>query len=451
MRRFFLVMLVLLLAAAGAWWLGKAPLPAVQGIGALTLLAGIGAALTYLPRAGRRGLSLVYVFVLLAAVTGGLGYFQFYFKPQMIKDIISKSPRPASVVAVTEAKSLRWAPQLPAIGTFRAVLGIDIAPQIGGVIRAVRFESGQDVKKDDLLVEIDDLVEQADLKSNLATLKNLDLALDRQRQLISGGSTARATLDAAQAQRDTAAAAMDRTRALIAQKSLKAPFAGRVGLRKVDTGQYVSPGTAIVTLQQLDPIFVDFPVPEQSFSVMSIGQSVEILVDAWPDLKFTGKVSSIDARIDPSTRNVLVRAEVKNSGGRLRPGMFANLTIASGPPRDVVTLPRTAIAYSLYGDSVYLVKPAPSPAAASGAAQSASGAAQAAPGANPAAPGGETGIVERRPVKTLETRGEDVAVEGVKAGERIISEGQVKLQPGQSVRVNNSAALPPPAAPRPEQ
>eukprot|EP01037_Dinobryon_pediforme_P029497 gene29497-33153_t len=207
----------------------------------------------------RRAFAFLVVLLLLAGFGGGLAYFQFLVKPEMIKGFIAKAAPPPTTVAVAEAKSSSWQPRVPAIGTFRAVQGIDVAPQVGGIVKAIHVDSGQDVAKDQVLVEIDDAVEQADLQANLATLKNADLSLERQRQLMQGGNTPKANFDAAQATRDQAAAAVDRSRSLISQKKLVAPFAGRLGLRKIDAGQYVSPGTSIVTLQQLDPIFVDFP------------------------------------------------------------------------------------------------------------------------------------------------------------------------------------------------
>ena len=340
----------------------------------------------------RRSLTLTFVFLLLAGFAVGLGYFQFVFKPEMIKGFISKAPPPVATVAVTEAKKEDWIERIPAVGTFRAVQGIELAPQIGGVIRAFHFDSGQEVAKGTLLVELDDSVEQADLKSNLATLKNTDLALDRQRQLITGGSTSRSTLDAAEAARDQASAAVERTRALIAQKALSAPFAGRIGLRRADIGQYVSPGTGIASLQQLDPIYVDFPIPEQAIAELATGQVVEVTVDAWPDAPFVGKVISLDARVSAETRNLVVRAEVKNADKRLKPGMFANVAVLVGKAQSLVTLPRTGVTYSLYGDSVYVVKPAPA----------AAGSAQAAPA--------DQMIVERRAVKLGASRGARVSI-----------------------------------------
>jgi len=219
----------------------------------------------------KRTIVFIAVLTFLVTLGGGLGYFQFVLKPNMIKQFILKAPPPPATVAVTTAASETWANRLPAIGTFRAFQEINIAPQIGGVIVAVRVESGQDVAKGDLLFEIDNSVEQADLKNNLAVLKNAELALERQRRLIQRGNTAEAKVDSAEAERDSAAAAVERIRAIITQKMLTAPFSGRLGIRKLDLGQYVSPGTSLITLQQLDPIFVDFPIPEKSLDLLKPG------------------------------------------------------------------------------------------------------------------------------------------------------------------------------------
>jgi membrane fusion protein (multidrug efflux system) len=372
----------------------------------------------------KRRTAFVTVSIVLGVLIVGLSVFQFIVKPQIIKGFIANAPRPVPAVAVADASLENWQARIAAIGTFRAVQGIDISPQVGGVVRAINIESGQDVQKGQLLVQIDDSVEQADLKSNLATLRNAELALERQRQLIAGGSTATAQVDSALAVRDSAAAAADRTRALIAQKALAAPFSGRLGLRKIDVGQYVQPGTSIVTLQQLDPIDVDFPVPEQDISRVAVGQPLEISVDAFEGKVFSGKVTSIDARVSIEARTILVRAQVGNADGQLRPGMFANVALLVGKGVDVVTLPRTSITYSLYGDTVFVVKPAPAPANAT----------------QPSAD--QPLIVERRVVKTGDTRGARVSIaEGVSAGERIVTEGQLKLQPNARVRIDEAGGL----------
>jgi membrane fusion protein, multidrug efflux system len=379
----------------------------------------------------KRSIIFLAVLVLLAALGGGLGYFHFVVKPGMIKRFLLQAPPPPATVAVAVAEIETWAPRLPAIGTFRAVQEIDIAPQIGGAVVSVQVESGEDVERGAPLFEIDNSVEQADLKNNLAVLKNAELALERQRQLIQRGNTAKANFDAAEAARDSAAAAAERVRAIIAQKILTAPFAGRVGIRKLDLGQYVSPGTSLITLQQLDPIFVDFPIPEKSLADLKPGQAIEVEVDAYPGQIFPGVIKTIDARIAQDSRNVLVRGQLGNKKRQLWPGMFANVNVIAGAPQKVVTLPRTAVTYSLYGDSVFVVKPvAPD-----------TGGAEAAPADVDAVL-----TVERRVVRTGDTREDRVAIaEGVAPGEIIVSEGQIKLQAGARVRIDPAARLEPPA------
>ena len=382
--------------------------------------------------------SVIFIAVLIFIVTlgGGLGYFQFVVKPEMLKHFILDAPHPPASVAVVKPRIEIWAPRLPAIGSLRAVQEVDIAPEIGGVITSVRVESGQDVEKGAPLFDIDNSVEQADLKNNLAVLKNAGLVLERQRQLIQGGNTAKANFDSAEAARDSAAAAVERVRAIIAQKMLSAPFAGRVGIRKLDLGQYVSPGTGLITLQQLDPIYVDFPVPEKSLGVLKAGQEIEVQVDAYPGQIFHGVVKTIDARVAQESRNVLVRGQLDNPKKQLWPGMFADVNVIAGTPQKVVTLPRTAITYSLYGESVFAVKPAEPDA----------GGAQAAP-----VKGNTALIVERRAVHAGEIRGDRVAViDGVEPGETIVSEGQLKLLSGARVRIDPAAGLQPPAV-RPKE
>jgi membrane fusion protein (multidrug efflux system) len=384
----------------------------------------------------KRSIIFIVVLAFLATLGLGLGYFHFVFKPGMIKAFITQAAPPPPSVAVTTAATETWAPQLPAIGTFRAYQGVDIAPQIGGVIVSVRVESGQDVEKDAPLFEIDNSVEQADLKNNLAVLKNASFVLERQRQLIQGGNTAKANFDSAEAARDSAAAAVERVRAIIAQKTLTAPFAGKIGIRKLDLGAYVSPGTSLITLQQLDPIFVDFPIPEKMLDLLKPGQTVDVVVDAYPGQTFHGVIKTVDARIAQESRNVLVRAQLDNKMRHLLPGMFANVNVVAGVPAEVVTLPRTAVSYSLYGDSVFVVKPVTPEG----------GGAQAAPIAN------DLPLkVERRSVRLGETRENRVAVvEGVAPGETVVMEGQLKLESGARVRIDPAARLDPPAV-RPKE
>ena len=386
----------------------------------------------------KRAIIFIVVFVLLAGFATAYGYFQFFIKPEMIKGFIAKAGPPPGTVAVATASSDRWAPALAAIGTVRAFQGIDVSSQLAGIVTSIHIGSGQDVAKGAPLFDIDTTVEEADLKNNMATLKNADLALARQRQLTIGGNTAKASVDSAEAARDSAAALVEKIKMTIAQKTLSAPFAGRLGIRKVDVGQFVSPGTSLITLQQLDPIYVDFPIPEQSLGILREGQPVVVKVDAYPDQTFTGTVSIIDARIAAESRSVMVRAQFANADRRLLPGMFANVSVVAGAERDVVVVPRTAVTYSLYGDSVFVATPAQPAASPAGSAQAGT---QAGTQAEP-----KLFKVARRFVRTGDAREDKVAIlEGIKAGDTIVAEGQIKLQNGASVVVDPKAGLRPPA------
>ncbi|SME89738.1 membrane fusion protein, multidrug efflux system [Tistlia consotensis] len=374
----------------------------------------------------RRVIIFVVVFVLLAALVGGFAYFQFVMKPKMIQQIISSQQPPATAIAVEVAKTESWRPSLPAIGTFEAIQGIDLSTEVSGIVKAIHFDSGQEVKQGALLVELDTSTEQAELKSAEAQLKKSQADLKRQSELVQRGNTSRTNYDAAVADRDSNAAEVERIRAVIDQKVVLAPFTGRLGIRKVDIGQFISAGDALVTLQQLDPIYVDFPMPEQDIARLAIGQDVEVKVDAFSDKSFSGKVASIDARVNQETRNILIRGQVPNPDRRLLPGMFANVNVLEDKARDVVTVPRTAITYSLYGDSVFVVKEPEG-------------------GAGKAGPGSVVEL-ERRSVTVGAVRGDRIVVtEGVKAGERVVTGGQNKLYPGQKVKISDKPALEAPA------
>ena len=257
-------------------------------------------------------------------------------------------------------KTEKWPPELTAIGTLRAYQGVIIAPQAAGVVTAKHFESGDDVEAGALLINIDNSVEQADLANGLAQLKNADATLARQKTLVAQGNTPQSTVDTALATRDSAAATVERTRAVIAQKAIKAPFAGRLGLRNVDLGQYVAVGTSLVTLQQLDPIYADFPVPEEALRSLAVGQPVEHDRRRHSRPQLSRARSRRSMRASAPNRATSPPARVfANPDRKLLPGMFANLTVTTGEPASVLTVPRTAIVYSLYGDNVFVVRAAP--------------------------------------------------------------------------------------------
>jgi membrane fusion protein, multidrug efflux system len=363
------------------------------------------------------------VLALLVTLVAGVYHFHFSMKPELARAAISAMRPPIAGVAVEPARAEQWSPSVSAIGTFRAVPGIDVSSQVAGLVAEIAFENGQDVAKGALLVRLDDSTEQADLRSNLAMLKNANLAFDRQKALQASGVAARANYDLAQAVRDQAAGAEDRTRALIGQKTIIAPFAGRLGIRKVDVGQYVAAGAPMVSLQQLDPIYLDFPIPEQSYDHLAVGQDVVAGVDAFAGKAFRGKISNIDARVDAATRAILVRAEFPNPDKKLLPGMFGHVSLSTGKPSTIVTTPRTAVTYSLYGDSVFVVAP------------------------SDAAKGFDGPLhVERRVVKVGEAREDRVVLlDGVAPGEKVVVEGQIKLQPDAAVRIDPDMSMKPQA------
>ena len=437
------VLLVLALAALAA---GAAVQTGLLHLAAPPIAFGVAAgvfvallAIRSLPLHVRRPVVFTVTLALLAAITAGLAYFQFVIKPPMVKGFITAAfaPKPTTV-AVEPARFEKWPPELSAIGTLRAYQGIFIAPQVAGVVSAIHFESGQDVNEGDLLINLDNSVEQADLAAGIAQLRNADATLARQRTLVQGGNTPQSTVDSALATRDSAAATVQRTQAIIAQKAIRAPFGGRIGIRNADLGQFAAVGTPLATLTRLDPIYADFPVTEESLATVAVGQDVAMTVGAIPGQTFMGKIKAVDARVSAESRNVTIRAQFANPDRKLLPGMFANIVVTTGAPVEALTLPRTAIVYSLYGDNIFVVVPAPKPEPGKEGAA--------------AAPTPTSGlVVERRFVRIGPIRGERIAVtDGVKEGESVVVAGQIKLQPNMPVIVDDRPALPPPAVtPRP--
>jgi len=334
---------------------------------------------------------------------------------------------PVAVSAVVATKRV-WRSTLISVGTIRAVNGVAITPQVAGRVNAIMFNSGKTVSKGDILLRFEDAVERAELKEAKASLQLSAIELARGEALFGRGSFPKASLDKARAQRDVNAARVERIQAQIERKQIKAPFAGRLGIRKVDLGQYLSAGTEIVTLQDLSSVFVNFSLPERDLPKIATGHQVTVSVDGFPGRKFSGTVTSIDARVEQTTRNILVQAELGNPGQALLPGMFAHVTVTLPEQHERIALPQTAVTYSLYGDSVFVIVAASTPA----------------PGGGKAAP-----VVQRRFIRVGAREGSDIAViSGVKAGELVVSSGQIKLRNGARVSVNNTVKLDPPS-PRP--
>lgn len=369
----------------------------------------------------RRIIYLFLVLVVFGGLAGAIAYYAFDFKPKMIAGFIMSAPAPVETVSAEEARQDRWEPEVAAIGTLTAVNGIEVAPQVGGIVREINFDSGDLVKKGQKLFQLDTDTEDADLKNFRVQLGNAETELERQQKLLDKGFASKAAYDTARLLRDRMQAEIERTEALIAQKSIYAPWDGRLGLRDVAIGKYVAPGQNMIWLQTVDPIYVDFTVTENDFGRIKVGQKVRAKFSAYPTDTFNGEVFTTDARVSESSRMITVRGKLENPEGRLVPGMYSDVKVIVGEPVPVVTIPQTAVTYSLYGDSVFAVVKAKN--------------------ADPNAKEPEL-EAERRFVKLgLVRDGRVNVVEGIKPGDQIVVAGQNKIDQGSKVRIDNSIAL----------
>lgn len=358
---------------------------------------------------------MVIMLALTALVLGGVFGFQA-FRASMIQKVMASLANPPQTVSTMVASSEDWQPQLAAVGSVRAVNGASLSGQVSGIVSALHFESGADVEKGDLLLELlaeDDIAHLAALKATAALAK---ITYERDSALAKSKAVSQQVVDSDRGNLLSAEALAEQQQALVDYKSIKAPFSGRLGIRQVDIGQYLAAGTPIVSLQQLDPIYVDFYVPQQSLAQIKVGQAVTAKVDTFPDRTFAGTISAINSQVDTTTRNVLMRATVQNKDELLLPGMFATVDIDIGAPQRYVTLPQTAIAYNSYGDIVYLVED-------KGKDES-----------------GQPLLVARQAfVTTGATRGDQVAViGGIKDGEVVVTAGQIKLRNGVPLKIDNT-------------
>ena len=376
--------------------------------------------------------------ILVALFLGGVGYFNLVFKPKMIGEFMAKMKPPAATVTAERAGTKEWIDRVQSIGTLIAIQGVEVSPEVAGIVKDYYFESGNDVAKGDKLVALDTSVEEADLVKNRAVLLEANADLKRQASLVKRAIVSQAVVDTTTSKRDSAAASVQRMEAVIAQKNITSPFAGRLGLRRVEKGQYVKAGDPLVWLQSLDPIWIDFPVSEGDLGKLKIGAPIELGVNAYPGQVFKGEIEAFDARVAQDTRTLMVRGRLPNADHKLLPGMFANVAVLEGKPKELVTVPRTAVTYGLYGDSVWVVKEGP-------------------PGPEKTASVGEVEVpapqltAERRFVRVGPSKEDQVAIlEGVKASEQVITSGQLKLHPDAAIKIDNSRPLTP-AAERPKQ
>lgn len=355
----------------------------------------------------------------LVVVFGGIfGYVAFrnYMTDQYFADF----SQPPATVSATEAKSVEWQPRLTSVGSLSAVQGVDVSNEVAGLVDSIEFESGQAVSEGDVLVQLDDDREQAELPG-LAARENLARAnMARTRSLIERELTSAENLDTARSQLEEAESAVASLKATIAKKAVRAPFDGILGIRQVNEGQFLPAGTPIVTLQHLDEVYADFTMPEKFLDRVTAGQPVEVRVSTWPDRRFPGEINAVSVKVDVSSHNFAAQAIIDNPEHRLKPGMFADVTVLAGDTRRVVVLPDTAVSYSLYGDAVFVVKDI----------------------GEKTEDGEALFEVEERFVRTGQTQdGWTEVLEGVEAGERVVTAGQLKINDGSRVTINNEVAL----------
>jgi membrane fusion protein (multidrug efflux system) len=369
---------------------------------------------------------MVIMLVAVAVVFGGIFGFQA-FKAVMIKKFISALSNPPQTISAAKAPTSEWLPKIEAIGSLRAVKGADLSLEVSGVVESISFNSGDDVAEGAPLLKLRTADDVARLNSLQAMAELSDITYERDQKQFKMQAVSQATLDTDAANLKNAKAQVAQQQAIIDKKLLRAPFAGHLGIRAVDLGQYLGPGTVIVTLQALDPIYVDFFVPQQSVDQIRLNQSVTVKVDAFKDQTFVGDISAINPKVDTTNRNVQIRATLKNSDRKLLPGMYATVDIAVGSPKTYVTLPQTAITYNPYGDTVYVVE---------GKANDADGKPQ---------------LTARQTFVTVGlTRGDQVAIlKGVDEGDMIVTAGQIKLHNGSVVLIDNSVTPTADAAPVP--
>jgi membrane fusion protein, multidrug efflux system len=371
---------------------------------------------------------MVVMLLIAGVVFGGIFGFQA-FKSHMIKKYLSSQGVPPQTVSTMKAAFQEWQPALNAVGTLRAVRGADLAPEVAGVISAIHFRSGDEVKAGTPLVQLNAASDIAQLESLKAAAELAGVNYRRDQSQLKIQAVSQATVDADAANLKVAQAQMAAQQALVDKKNIRAPFAGRLGLRVVDLGQYVAPGTKLVTLQALDPIDVDFSVPQSALAGIHTGLKVAASADALPGERFEGTIAAIDAKVDPATRNVQVRASLSNPNHHLLPGMFVTVAVETGAKEHLLTLPQTAITFNPYGNTVYVVE-------------------EKGKGAN----GKPQLVATQRFVTTGPTRGDQIAVlSGVKEGETVVTAGQLKLRNGVPVIINNSVQPSDQAAPKPQE
>ncbi len=374
-------------------------------------------------RLWRPMLIMIVVVLVIVAIIAGVKFVQ-------ISALIaqSKAPLPASVVTAMHVPYAEWQPGVTAVGSIKAVRGVDVTTEVGGIVRSIGFKPGQQVADQALLVQLNADSDIAQLHSLEATADLAVIVLKRDKAQLAVNAVSQAQVDTDSADLKAKLAAAEQQRALVAKKSIRAPFAGRIGITAVNPGQYLNPGDKIATLQTFDPIYIDFTVPQTQLEQIAIGQKVAVTADGLADQTFSGRVSTIDTQFDPTTRNVTVEATVANPQQSLVPGMFARAIVDSGKPQRYLTVAQSSVTYNPYGTTVFIATSSKNDK------------------------GEEVLTAQQSFIKTGPTRGDQVAIlEGVKEGDLLITSGQMKLKNGSPVQIDNSAAPLNDPAPTPQE
>jgi membrane fusion protein (multidrug efflux system) len=368
---------------------------------------------------------ILFTVLIAAVLIAALGYFKVRQVQAAIK-ANTFTPPPEAVTTLV-AKQESWPTSLTVVGTMAAIHGVTVSADLPGTVSSISFESGRSVQQGQVLVELDTSQEKAQLASLEAQRDLAKINYARMKQLVDEGVISRLDYDKATADQKATEANVAEIKATIQRKTIRAPFSGQLGIRQVNLGQYLASGGPIVPLQSVDPIYVNFGVPQQVLANLKVGQQVKLATNDLGGMSFTGKVNAIDSVVDPATRNVQLQATVSNPGGKLRPGMFVQVDVGVGANRQVVSLPASAINYAPFGDSVFVLE-------------------------DMKGPDGKTYRgVRQQFVKVDGTRGDQVGVvSGIKPGEEIVTSGVFKLRNGAAVAVNNAVQPGNDPAPKPE-
>lgn len=371
------------------------------------------AALMQMPPLKRRMIVMLFsVFVLLGLIVGFNQLKTFMFNRFMA----GMGVQPATVTTIVVEKQ-EWQPKMTSVGNVRAFRGVDLSTEVGGLVAKVPIKSGIDVNEGDLLIKLNDSADVAQLNSLKAMADLAKVINERDKAQLAIQAISKNVYDTSTADMKAKRAQVDQQTALVAKKNLKAPFSGRVGIVTINPGQYVNPGDKLLTLQTIDPIYVDFTLPQSSAGIIQAGQTIELQTDAFKDVVFLGKITAVSPKVELNTRNIQIEAQISNPEKKLLPGMFANVNINLGDRIELLTLPQTAVTYNPYGSTVFIAK--------------------------------KTDRLDKKGIPVMEaqqvfvtpglTRGDQVAiVKGLEPGMTVITSGQLKLKNGTPLIINNS-------------